>query len=65
MMVEDERSSGAGSGMVGRRDPDRIIKESRAVLKDFLVLLDELDVAIKDTREEAKRDPGGYHRWSK
>lgn len=58
MMVGDR--SGIGGGVNSRRSPDDIIKESRKTLNSFLVLLDELDAAIKETREEAQRD-----RWGK
>jgi hypothetical protein len=63
MMVREEHSSEAGSGQISHRDPSEILRESRGLLNQFLILVDELDVAIRDSREDAIRERDSSHRW--
>lgn len=62
-MVDAERSGGAGSGAV-RRDPDKIMKESRALLAQLMAGFDELEKVINETREDAQRQRGSS-RWGR
>lgn len=63
MMVDSERSGGAGSG-AARRDPDQIMKESRALLAQLMAGFDELEKVITETREDAQRQRGSG-RWGR